>query len=72
MDDLRSLLARVAMGDPTAARDIRALAARLVALAEDIEAQEAAKDPGGMADRVRMNVVGPTGEIKQTVDTGAP
>lgn len=41
--------------------------------------QEAAKiragvnhvsSPGGMGDRVRMQVVGPDGKVKQTVDTG--
>ncbi len=66
---LRDLLARVVNGDASAAPGLRQLAARLVALADQLEAG-GSRDPGAMADRVRMQVVGPNGEARQHIDTG--
>lgn len=59
--------------NPTAAAD------RLDAMADDIRALAARlrtqpngfRDPGGMGDRVRINVMGPDGKPKQSIDTGA-
>ena len=39
--------------------------------AEQLRQMDSFRSSGGAADRVQMQVVGPRGEIKQTVDTGA-
>ena len=69
--DIRKVLTLVALGDPSAAGMVRQLASKLLALADRLEAgvQNPTMSPGGMGDHVRMNVVGPDGAIKQTVDT---
>lgn len=75
--DLRNLLARVMAGDPSAADELEALAGRLHDIATRLRAGQAGepgtRDPGGMTDRVQMQVVGPDGHgnivTKQKVDT---
>lgn len=73
--DIPGLMARVAARDPAAADEVEMLADRLRALAVELR-RGGGGDPGlltpsGMADRVRMRVVGPDGEVKQAIDTGA-
>lgn len=72
--DLPDLMRRVVARDPSAAPDLEALADRLRALAADLRAGDPAggiASPGGMADRVRMDLIGPGGELKHSIDTGA-
>ncbi len=58
--------------DPRAADEIDALADELRAAAARIREESGAdiRATGGAGTRVQMNVVGPEGEIKQSVDTG--
>lgn len=69
--NLPDLLRRVIAGDVTAADEIDRLAGRLRDLANHLRQgnQDGTRDPGGMSDRVQMQVIGPNGEIKQQVDT---
>lgn len=71
MGDLRKLAAMVAVRDPAAAPELRIMAARLNAMAEDLERPKGFTDNGGFADRCRLQVIGPDGTLKQETDTGA-
>lgn len=74
LGDLREVLSLLAR-DPLAAADrIDAIANRLHEQAEAIRSRFRSEDPytvpGGMTDRVKANVIGPDGQIKQSIDTG--
>lgn len=63
-DDLRTLVAQVALNDPAAVPGLRRMAAQLNVLADQMEAGW--RSSGGMGDVCRLQVVGPDGTIKQT------
>lgn len=78
--DLVDLLCRVLTCDPSAADDLDELAARIQETARQVRNKslktsknacdnDTMNDPGGMTDRIQINVVGPDGNIKQRVDT---
>lgn len=67
--EMTAVLLAVATGDPAAPALVRKLAERLYSLAERLEARDPFREPSGVADRVRINVVGPDDAIKQQVDT---
>lgn len=71
--DVRPIVAKMLVQDPTAADDIRVLAKRLLDIADSIDRQwksDAFLAPSGMTDRVKMRVTGPDGIVKQETDTG--
>jgi len=61
--------------DPLAAAEHLTEAAQtLQDFAEDLRAatqDHPGHTPAGMGDRIRAHVISPTGQIKQTIDTGA-
>lgn len=76
--DLRRTLALVLTDDPGAAAEVRTLARRLTALADQLEARAADrlradpyKSPGGLGDRVKIAVTNPAG-FTITRDTEPP
>lgn len=55
-----------------AAEKLEAMAAKLTELAQSLRQKAAGQDfvaPGGMGDRVLMNVIGPDGKLKQSIDS---
>lgn len=57
--------------DPVAAANrLDALADEYRALAQRLRGSVGYQSRGGTGDRVRMQVVGPDGAIRQTIDTG--
>lgn len=70
--DLTRLVGQIALRDPAAAPQVRALGMRLLSIAEALEAesQDPFKTPSGMTDRVKMRVQRPDG-TETTTDTGA-
>lgn len=69
-NDFQELAAMVALRDPAAAPRLRDMAERLNGLADELETQ-GFRDSRGVADRCKLAVVGPDGEIRQQTDTGA-
>ena len=73
--NLRRILSMVLSNDPEAHREVRNLAVRLNALADQLEARSKQTDPwkapGGMGDRVKISVTTPAG-IVTTKDTAPP
>jgi hypothetical protein len=67
--DIQALMARVLANDVTAADDLDAMADRLKQLAAQVRARAASPfiQKGGFGDSVTMQVVGPDGQVKQTV-----
>lgn len=59
--------------DPDGAADrLEKLAAKLLEVAKQLRSRKTLSDfqtPGGMGERVRIDVVGPDGQVKQQVDT---
>lgn len=70
---VRDMLEEMAQNPLAAADRLDAMAVDIHGLAERLRQQPASgyRDPGGMADRVRISVVGPDGQTKQETDTGA-
>lgn len=71
VQDLRKILLLMATKEhKLAAVEIHKMADQLRALALRLEAEEATViGRGGMSERIQMNVVGPDGKIKRSVDT---
>ena len=70
-ESIRLLFQRVMAGDTSAADEVEALANRLKAIAEQLRFRAGSiVGVSGVSDRVQIRVVGPTGEVKQTADTG--
>lgn len=66
--EVREILA-LAMESPALAADrLDALADVMRRTAGELRAIESWKSPGGMGDRVLINVIGPDGTVKQTVE----
>ena len=72
-DDIRRILSLIVADDPAAADEVDALADRLRALAATLRSRHESPwiAPSGMSDRVKINVVGPDGSIRQSTDTGS-
>ncbi len=75
--DVGRIAALLAADNPAAADAIDALADRLKAIAAAVRARHAVPEnpwvsPGGMSDRVKIQVVGPAGDVTQSTDTGSP
>lgn len=71
MMDLFAQVARSYHTEPhEAAIKLREIAARMIAIAEKLEKQNANpfSSEGGLSNRVLINVVGPDGNIKQSID----
>lgn len=70
--DIARMVRLIAANDPAAADEVDALAERLKGLARKLRAMKL-EDPfgsqGGAADRVKMQVIGPSGILKQNIDT---
>lgn len=66
--ELLELFRLVARRDPDAAPQLHKLADKIRALAFQLEADAGMRSPGGMSDKVRMQVIGPDGQVKS--DTG--
>lgn len=64
---IADIMALVVTDPLRAAAEMDKLADRLHAMADDLRQ---GRNPGGISDRVIVNVVGPQGDIKQHVDTG--
>ena len=70
MVDVGRIVALMAAKDPQAVVEIRALADQLYALANHIESgAEGWQSTGGMGDKVRISVVGPDGNVRETKET---
>lgn len=71
--NIQNLLTRVLEGDVSAADELDLMAERLQDLADKLRSgtfsQGGTTDPGGVTDRVQINVVGPDGIIKESSDT---
>ena len=69
--DLQEILQEMAERPLMAAERLEGMAGGLLELASRLrQSAEGTRDPGGMADRVAIRVVGPDGEIKQETTTG--
>lgn len=70
LGNLSTLLRKMADDPAGAADDIEAMGCRLIALARQLREQGGGPlSTGGMTDRVQINVVGPDGQLKKSVDT---
>ena len=69
-DRFRRILALLATRDPVAADEVEQLGRDLIALADRLRNERPPTSPGGASDRATLELVGPDGQIKQTVDTG--
>lgn len=71
-EQLRSLLLRVAAGDPSCADELDTLADKIHVLASNLRAKGRRENEvgrGGLGDSVKMKLVAPDGTIKQVVDS---
>jgi hypothetical protein len=68
-DDIKALVDRIVANDSTAADDLDLLAERLKLIASQIRQRGASPfiQKGGFGDSVTMQLVGPDGQVKQTV-----
>lgn len=68
-NDIRRILMLVAARDPSAPTELRKLAARINTIADGLESgQNGTKSTGGIGDRVRMQLVGPDGQVRHDTD----
>ncbi len=73
VEQLSGLFRTMADDPPAAALRLREMADRLLVLAEMLEQQQpgGTRDQGGTVDRAVVQVVGPDGRVRQSVDTAA-
>jgi hypothetical protein len=74
-DRLKNLSQLIRTDPEAAAGQLEESADRMLKLAarlRELAAQGPYRSRGGTADRVQMEVVGPDGNVKQSVDTAAP
>lgn len=72
LERLQEVLALMNNRPLEAAEKLEAMAAKLTELAQHLRQKAAGDDfkaPGGMGDKVLMNVFGPDGKLKKSIDS---
>lgn len=71
--NLNELATLIETNPSRAAEQLESMARHLLHIAGLLKNQtDRLRSPAGVIDRLQMEVIGPDGKVKQTVDTGAP
>jgi hypothetical protein len=73
LEPLRKILFKILTDPHGAADDLEEMASKLLEAAKKLRAGAAGgipTSPGGMGDRVQMNLIGPDGKVKSTHTAG--